>query len=196
MDWKKDRGPWDFKKSYADVRYNEGTHIATNKDPVWQMPEKGKAISDHHAPCGYWLKDYVGPEKRTSDLYPIEDYAYIEDPGCEIIDGRLVYQPQDSGSVDSSGANILSGTLVLDFVLIEYKDWPIENVDSSSCSIIAGNLVQDFFLREYSISLEEVDSSGATILSGLLDDRLIKYTDWPVEKITSSSATILEGVLE
>ncbi len=196
MDWKKEIGPWDFKKSLADTRYNEGTHIATKENPVWIMPTHGAPITSYHTPCGYWLKEYVGPDIYTSGLYPLEDFGYL-DFECIVIDGNLRAQPKDSGSVNSSGASILSGNLEKDFFLIEYKNWPVENVDSSGCDIIDGLLELDFVLVEYeNWPPEAVDSSGATIISGELDDRLIKYTDWPEEKITSSGATITTGVLE
>ena len=196
MDWKKERGPWDFKKSAADRRYNEGTLIAHMKNPVWKIPNPiGTPITNYHTPCGYWLKDYVGPDLYTSDLYPLETAGYVDFIN-HIVEGSLRYQPTDSGSIDSSGSNIIAGSLVVDFVLIDYINWPYESVDSSGCSIVSGNLEQDFFLVEYLVPSESVNSIGASILSGSLEDVLIKYTEWPEEKITSSGATILGGVLE
>ncbi len=197
MDWKKERGPWDFKKSAADRRYNEGTLIAHMKNPVWKIPNPiGTPITNYHTPCGYWLKDYVGPDLYTSDLYPLEDVGNIDSSGATIIEGRILRMPKDFGYIDSSGPSIIAGNLIKDFFLVEYKEWPVEEIDSSGATITSGLLAEDFILVEYDIDHEDIDSSGATIQSGNLEDVLIKYTDWPVESVNSSEATIIGGNLE
>ncbi len=196
MDWKKVIGPWDFKKSQADTKYNEETHIATKENPVWIIPQScGRPITIHHTPCGYWLKEYASPEILTSELYPLEAEDYI-DSSLGIILTGVLGSPKFSTSdyVDSSGDSIIVGNLVKAFFLREYS-WE-EYVDSSGATITEGELVADFVLVEYDVGHEDVDSSGASILSGNLEDVLIKYADWPEESINSAGATITEGNLE
>jgi len=197
IDWKTTEGPWAFKKSFADNRYNEGTHISSAYNSSWVMPKGKTPVTDNHTPCGYWLKDYTTPEIFTSDLYPLDVEDSLDSSQASILEGVLWMQPKDQGYVDSSGPSIVAGNLVKDFFLVEYKEWPVESIDSSGPTITSGLLAEDFILVEYEDwPWEGVNSLGASIESGVLDDRLIKYTEWPEEKITSSGATILGGVLE
>lgn len=85
MSWKdnKDLGPWEFEKSSADNRYNEGNLISSASDPTWDLDTKrGTPITNSHAPCGYWTK------------------SYAPNPPSGIIEGILY----------STGSNINAGT--------------------------------------------------------------------------------------
>ena len=197
MDWKKVIGPWDFKKSQADTKYNEGTHIATKEEPIWIIPQScGRPITIHHTPCGYWLKEYASPEILTSELYPLEAFGYIDSSGSSIIAGILVQEfflieYEDFGYIDSSDASILCGKLRN--TKRKYSI-PFKAINSSAASIISGELKS--LLIKYSTNPGNLNSSDATILSGNLEDVLIKYENWPAESINSSGAAITEGNLE
>ena len=71
--WKddKDQGPWEFSKSGADNRYNEGNLVATSANAVWSLERTGIPVTPDHNPCGYWLKGYVPNTVVTSKPYPV-----------------------------------------------------------------------------------------------------------------------------
>ncbi|MBW2570355.1 MAG: hypothetical protein JRE47_13585, partial [Deltaproteobacteria bacterium] len=50
---------WPFTEQPDKPRYNEGDKIATAANPVWSNDHSGVPITDEHAPCGYWFKDYT-----------------------------------------------------------------------------------------------------------------------------------------
>lgn len=196
MSWKDDKnlGPWDFEKSGADDRYNEGDLIATSADPVWSMEHTGVPISTTHMPCGYWINKYVDLyDYLTSMPYPVEVSEGVNSEGASIPEVKF-YQANRKveESVDSSGSSITAGTFVT-IISHYYEDWPIEGVDSSGSDIIAGTFVTlvSHYYEDWPV--ESVDSSGSTITAGTLADVVIRYEDWPLESVNSSGSTIISG---
>jgi len=108
MSWKKykDLGPWEFEKSGADNRYNEGNLIATAANPIWDLEaNRGTPITKGHNPCGYWTKEYVLPEPTVYYKY----YGTGENSNAELGIGdrsdRSIYTIQASSFIwkDYSG---------------------------------------------------------------------------------------------
>lgn len=68
MGWIEDNkgaGPagFNFTKQFAKYSYNEGDHIATSENPIWNMEEGSNIpITPVHKPCGYWFNEpYIPP---------------------------------------------------------------------------------------------------------------------------------------
>jgi hypothetical protein len=76
----KGQNPWTCIAPVDIIEYNEGSKITKSPrvsggTPVWAVGETGPAITDTHAPCGYWFKDY---EVNSCDCLDTIEYTSLQ----------------------------------------------------------------------------------------------------------------------
>ena len=162
----KNIGSWEFEKTTADNRYNEGNLIATAANPVWTLEGKtGVPITPTHAPCGYWTKGYLQPLYFTSRPYPVIDE---EQTGLISIALTKAVSAWKTDFDDSSELNSIELTagVFRTYITHDYVDWPIE----------------------------ETELTGVGLTEGIFRVAMVNYTYWPLEETELTGVSLTEGV--
>jgi hypothetical protein len=186
-----DPGPWKFRKTAADIRYNEGTFISDSSNPIFVPPEAPHdPVPEIHSPCGYWINEYTQGIILTTPPYPIEATEKIGADDFGVVSGFfeldfVIKDFDNQESVYASSHDLVGGVLRLAL----HSATPVESLVSTGSSVVSGH----FNITLHNISYTESLQDEITLASGILRKALITYDHGLPESLTATSALVIGG---
>ena len=170
VDWKiyKGQHPWLCDPVVDKVEYNEGSSITKSPrvsggSPIWKVNQSGPAITDHHAPCGYWFKDYDSNSQlyricfglemgytKTNMVVDEQQTLYVKDSNGDTVDC-----PITTWTLDGVGSlsNLVGPTTV--YTAPDYSE---AGADSAIITLWCGEAVKDTLVISIAHSCDCLDT--------------------------------------
>ena len=175
-DWLTYKGqyPWLCDPVVDKVEYNEGSRITKSPrvsggSPIWKVNQSGPAITDHHAPCGYWFKDYDSNSQlyricfglemgytKTNMIVDEQQTLYVKDSNGDTVDCQITTWILDGvGSLSNS---------VGPTTVYTAPDYSEAGADSATITLWCGGAVKDTLVISIAHSCDCLDTIAYTSL--------------------------------